>query len=256
MWLVQESRQRIASEHPEIVSMRNKALKERHWTAIETIVNKPITRDENFTLGVVIEYNPNDFRKTSSACAMRQADPGTQCPKVRPHKVPRQSCGCAPLTMLGAVLQRDVQMAPGFSGAHHAAPRVASVTCPHPRRTIPLPRNHLAPPSAVCRAAGRAPVSGAVLARPSCLLLLRLASPPLTPDLTVSRRWALYIAYPWQVAEAPSSSLSAVCRATRSLQGAQGTRPRPGRVQGPPPRPSPPSLPGSLAPWEAPGGSS
>ncbi|XRB21521.1 dynein axonemal heavy chain [Pseudoscourfieldia marina] len=48
--------------YPCVESMRNKALKERHWTAIETIVNKPITRDENFTLGVVIEYNMMAFK--------------------------------------------------------------------------------------------------------------------------------------------------------------------------------------------------
>jgi hypothetical protein len=127
--------------------------------------------------GVVIQYVSNEFsRKTASACARRHADPGSVCPEARPHKVPRQSCGCAPLTMLGAVLQRDVQMAPGFSGAHHAAPpRVVSVSS----TTLAEPPL-ISPPSAVCRAAGRAPVSGAVLARPSCLLLPRLASPPLT----------------------------------------------------------------------------
>jgi hypothetical protein len=125
--------------------------------------------------GVAIPYDKNDWRKSepgrSARVAQQHADPRVPCPDFREDRVPSPilwpvTCW---LTVLAAVPLQDVQLSPGFIRAC-----VASVSL-HPRRTTLTP-----PPSAVCRAAGRAPVSGAVLARPSCLLLPRLASPPLT----------------------------------------------------------------------------
>ncbi|KAK7488391.1 hypothetical protein BaRGS_00020365, partial [Batillaria attramentaria] len=42
---------------PVITSLRNPSLRQRHWDAIQRIINKVISRDKNFTLGNLMEMN-------------------------------------------------------------------------------------------------------------------------------------------------------------------------------------------------------
>ncbi|KAJ3321819.1 Dynein heavy chain 6, axonemal [Boothiomyces sp. JEL0866] len=49
--------------YPTIVDLRNPALKQRHWDKIQDAVGKPLVRDENFTLGHLIECRVFDFKE-------------------------------------------------------------------------------------------------------------------------------------------------------------------------------------------------
>ena len=42
---------------PAVTSLRNPSLRWRHWEAVQNVMHKVFVRDENFTLGTLLEMN-------------------------------------------------------------------------------------------------------------------------------------------------------------------------------------------------------